>query len=223
MSSSLDPNHSVTNPCPFLGQGTADANAKKANDPHLESLGITMATKSPALTTPTAAAEAIPAELPLERNQGRFNPLSAIMMLSMGKQPSAAESSELAKFITGVVRLTDTHIYAVAKFFQKRYHVQLSTLALKVARYQAAHTEGLTLQAAKAALEDLCGVQYASWDNIEGSFSNEYAQFTLEQVKQAHANLWDAYGKQGTEAANLIGLANEYDKETRAERQAEQA
>lgn len=186
-----------------------------------------MATKSPATvkpatTAPVEQAPAAAAEAQPER-QGRFNPLSAIMMLAMNKQPSPAESSELAKFITGAVRLTDTHLYAVAKFFEKRYHVQLSTLANKVIRYQAAHTEGLTLQAARSELEEICGVQFASWDQIEGSFSNEYSQFTLEQVKQGHANLWDAFGQQGSIVPGLISLANAHDKETREQRQASAA
>lgn len=184
-----------------------------------------MPTKS--LTTATADKAAAPvapvAPVDAQGYTGRTNPLSAIMRMVTGKEPSPTESTELAKFLSGAVRLTDTHLYALAKFFSKRYHVQLSTLVLKIAKFQASQDENLSVQSAKAAIEAMIGVQIAEYDGIEGGFTNEYQSYFLEQVKAAHAALWDAYGKDGTVDAGLITRANAYDSETRAQRQSTMA
>lgn len=179
-----------------------------------------MATKSSTAVKPAETDAQAPATAPAYERSGRTNPLAAIMRLVTGKQPTAEESGELAKFLSGTLRLTDTHLYALSKFFSKRYHVQLSTLAAKVARYQSSQQEDLTVQAAKSALEDLCGVQFAEWDSIESNYSNEYERYSLETVKAAHSRLWDAYGRTGNVQAGLIDLANAHDRENRDARQA---
>ena len=186
-----------------------------------------MGTKS---TTPTATATKTPAPAAApaapadgQTYNGRINPLSAIMRMVAGKQPNETESSELAKFVSGLVRLTDSHIYALARFFEKRYHVQLSTLALKIARYQADQDETLSVQAAKAAIEDLIGVQLADYDPQEGVYTNEFERYLTTQVKAAHEAIWAAYGKDGNLDPGLITRANAYDAEIRANRQAQAA
>lgn len=173
------------------------------------SANSTPSTKSIATDIPSAAASAatVPNPTAVARSQGKPNPLSAVMKLAVNLEVTDPERQQLADFLTGAARLSDSHLSQAAAFFTKRTHVGYTQLGIKVAG-QLAFEDGGSIPQFRSEIESHTSVVFAIQDQIDRSYSDTYQSYSLGQIKAASAYLWDSYGATGTVNPGLIDRAN---------------
>ncbi len=167
----------------------------------------------------TEATEATSAKVAAPVRTGRLNPLSLVMRVMIGKadQVTKEEQAVFAQFITGEIRLTDTHVSAMAKFASKQNHTAYTRLALKVAAQLAHEADNPSLLPQfRAEIEQATGVKCSDRDAIEGTYSDLYKEYSIDLVDSARSWLWDCYGKTGSLNAGLIDRASERAKMERS-------
>ena len=173
-----------------------------------------MARTSTKSTTPTAEStnptQSAPASTASQSSQGsKANPLQAVMRIAVGKggEVTEAETELLKQFLSGQLRLSDSHYSQIARFAQKQNLINYTRLAIRCAG-QLAVEEGGSLPQHREAIEQATGVKCAQQDTIDGSYDNSYLGVTIEAVDNARSWLWNAYGDNGSVNPGLITRAN---------------